>query len=363
MRIALVTETFFPATDGTTRTVKAVADHLIDAGHDVRIIAPAPGLPWYRRSPVVRVRPLDRPGRQVRVALAEFEPDLVHVTSPGSLGAKALKHARRLGLATLVVEQSSLHDVPADHWRRTVAERADTVLVTSAWMVDRVAEVGGHAELWSPGVDTVAFTPRLRDPWLHARWSRAGSGRPLVVVGYVGSLRKRHDVRRLADLADVPGIRPVVIGGGPQLDRLRSRLPGATFTGALGTGDLTVALASLDVLVHPGGRETCCHALREAAASGVPVVAPRSGGATDVVRHLESGLLHDPADPLGMTRAVSALVADRRRALLGERGRELVTSRDWHVAVDELVARHYAPFTPAGETSHVARPAAAATAG
>lgn len=355
MRIALVTETFFPATDGTTRTVKAVADRLIDTGHDVRIIAPAPGLSSYRRSAVVRVRPLDRPGRQVRAALEEFEPDLVHVTSPGALGAKALKHAHRLGLPTLVVEQSALHDVTADRWRRTVAERADTVLVTSSWMLDRVTELGGHATLWTPGVDRSAFTPQLRDPWLHARWSRARSrSGPLVVVGYVGSLRRRHDVRRLAELADVPGIRPVVIGDGPQLDRLRSRLPEAVFTGALATGDLTVALASLDVLVHPGERETCCHALREAAASGVPVVAPRSGGAPDVVRHLETGLLHDPKDSLGMTRGVAALVADRHRALLGERGRELVSSRDWHVAVDELVARHYNPLTPAGDGAMLA---------
>ena len=44
MRIALVTEAFYPAVDGTTRTVKAVADRLIDSGHEVNIVAPGPGL-------------------------------------------------------------------------------------------------------------------------------------------------------------------------------------------------------------------------------------------------------------------------------------------------------------------------------
>lgn len=34
MRIALVTERFFPATDGTTTTVKAVADRLVETGHE-----------------------------------------------------------------------------------------------------------------------------------------------------------------------------------------------------------------------------------------------------------------------------------------------------------------------------------------
>lgn len=343
MRIALVTETFFPAVDGTTTTVKAVLDRLVDRGHEVLVVAPGPGLLSYRGCRIARVRPLDKPGSQVRDALAGFAPDLVHVTSPDTLGRKAIKHARRLGVPTLVVEQSPLMDVTPEYWRSRVADRADRVLVTSTWMLDRLAEFEvPDAELWQPGVDTSAFTPALHDGWLHERWSRARSrSGPQVVVGYVGSLRKRHDVRRLASLASVPGIRPVVIGDGPQRGWLESRLPGAKFTGALTTSELTAVLPSLDVLVHPGLHETCCHALREAGGSAVPVVAPRSGGATDVVRNLETGLLYDPADEHGLARAVASVVADRHRALLGHRARELAT-RTWQDAVDELLERHYA---------------------
>jgi phosphatidylinositol alpha 1,6-mannosyltransferase len=286
MRITLVTETFFPAVDGTTTTVKAVVDRLVDTGHQVQLVAPGPGLASYRGCPVARVRPIDKPGRQVREALEAFRPDLLHVTSPATLGRKALTYGERL---------------------------------------DRVAELGGTAALWAPGVDTAAFTPALRDTWLHDRWSRARSRpRPLVVVGYVGSLRKRHDVRRLAELAKVPGIRPVIVGDGPQRAWLAGRLPDAKLTGALGTGDLAAVLPTLDVLVHP---------------------APRSGGALDAVRHLETGLLHDPHDARDFRRAVGALVADGRRGLLGDRGRELST-RSWTDAVDELVATHYRRLVP-----------------
>src|SRR6478735_5807565 len=147
MRIALVTETFFPAVDGTTTTVKAVLDRLVDLGHEVLLIAPGPGLTSYRGCRIARVRPLDKPASQVRDALDTFRPDLVHVTSPGTVGRKALKHAHRLGIPTIVVEQSpALADV-----------RADRLLVTSTWMV------GHDAHLWAPGVDTAAFTPALRD--------------------------------------------------------------------------------------------------------------------------------------------------------------------------------------------------------
>jgi phosphatidylinositol alpha 1,6-mannosyltransferase len=345
MRVALVTESFYPTVDGTTTTVKAVADRLIDTGHEVTFLAPGPGLSSYRGSRVVRSRHLDPSRRQVRAALADVEPDLVHVASPGQLGRRVLKQARRLGIATLVVEQSAVFDQTADYWRTKVADRADSVVVTSTWMVDRAAELGVRADLWTPGVDTAAFTPRLRDPWLHHSWSRARSrSGPLVVVGHLGGLGRRQDVRRLAELASMPGIRPVVLGDGPHRGWLEGRLAGAEFTGALGPADLSVALASLDVLVHPGEHETCAHALREAAASGVPIVAPRSGGARDVVRHLENGLLYDPADPRALRRAVAAIAGDRRRAVLGMRGRELAAGRSWSIAVDELVAARYAPL-------------------
>jgi phosphatidylinositol alpha 1,6-mannosyltransferase len=337
MRISVVTETFYPAVDSSTTTVKAVVDRLVDTGHTVQLVTPGPGLTSYRGCRVVRIRSLDRVGGQVRAALDDFRPDVVHVTSPGTVGRKALKHADRLA-PTLVVEQRSLMDVTADYWRSRVVERAAAVLVTSRWMVERASELGADPRLWVPGVDPVAFTPALRDAWLHERWSRSR-----VVVGYVGSLRNRNDVRRLAQLAEVPGIRPIVVGDGPQRSWLESRLPGAKFLGTLGTGHLTTVLPSLDVLVHPGTRETCCHALREAAACGVPVVAPRAGGAPDVVRHLETGLLYDAADPRGLSDAVAALAADRQRAMLGTRGRELAT-RSWTEAADELIEEHLRPL-------------------
>lgn len=342
-RIAIVTESFYPAVDGATTTVKHVADRLIDTGHEVMIVAPEPGLLTYRRSRVARIRALDRPGSQVRSALASFDPDLVQVHSPGALGRKALKHARQWGAVTLTVQQSPLRDLTADYWKAKVADRSDLVLTTCRWMRDELGELGVDAPVWRPGVDTDAFAPHLRDDWLHGRWARARSPEgPLVVVGFVGSLHRSHGVRRLVEAAQVRGTRLVVIGDGPQRDWLVERLPGARFTGALGTGDLAVALASLDVLVHPGEELTCGHALREGAASGVPVVAPRAGGVTDVVRHLETGLLYDPRQERGLRNALAAVVGDRHRALLGEHARIAARQRSWTAAVDELVARHHA---------------------
>lgn len=341
-RISVVTESFYPAVDGTTRTVKQVVDRLVDTGHEVQIIAPGPGLSTYRSSRVARIRPLDKPGRQVAAALGSFAPDLVHVASPGLLGRKALKHADLQGRRSIVVQQSPVPPITAEHWLRKVHARADQVLVTCDWMRERLGELGVDAPVWSPGVDVAAWSPELRDPRLHDAWARRKvEATPRVVVGYVGSLHKRHGVRRLAELAALPGIRLVIIGDGPQRHWLRDRLPSAKFVGAVEPGDLVTAMASLDVLVHPGAEQTCGHALREAAASGVPVVGPRAGGALDVVRPLENGLFFDPASASSFREAVARLAADRHRSLLGARGRELALTRSWTEAVDELVDVHY----------------------
>lgn len=337
MRIALVTDTFYPAVDGATTTLKATADRLIATGHEVRFIAPGPGLPTYNRSTVVRVNPLTKPGAQVKQALLDWRPDLVHVTNAGRLSRKALKHARKQGIPTLAVQQDAISEVTEEYWRAKVAERADHLVVTAPWMVERLARIGVEARLWLPGVDARAYTPALRDPWLHSSWSHA-KREPKVVVGYVGALTQRHGVRRLAELSSARGIRPVLIGEGAQAGWLKGRLPQARFTGALQGGDLAIAIASLDVLVHPGEEETCCHALREAGASGVPVVAPKAGGAADVVHHLETGLLYDPSRDGALADVVGALAADPQRGLMGQHGRELASQRDWPTAVDELLA-------------------------
>ncbi|NHA01699.1 glycosyltransferase family 1 protein [Nocardioides sp. W3-2-3] len=336
MRIVLATETFYPAVDSTTTTLKATVDRLVDLGHAVRIVAPGPGLaslPRLRRGPGASAGADRRAGaRRDRVLRGRRGPGPL----PRNVGRKALKHAARLGVPTLAVEQSAVLDLAADYWRAKIAERADRVLVTSPWMVERAAEPGVAAHLWEPGVDTRAFNPTLRDPWLHASWSKAKSregGR--IVVGYVGGLHKAAGVRRLADLAKVPGTRLVVIGDGPEREWLARRLPSARFTGPLSIGDLTVAVPTLDVLVHPGEHETDCHAVREAAASGVPVVAPRAGGARSVVSHLETGVLYDASDPRDLVRAVAAVAADPHRHLMGAAARTRMTARTWTDAVDE----------------------------
>ncbi len=342
LRVTLVTDTFLPDRDDRTLTVRQTADRLMDAGHNVQILTASPGITTYRGAPVHRITGFRKRGSRIDEALASFRPDLMHATSPDVFGRKALKQALRGNLATVVVEQAPLPNyLPASYVEQVIA-RADRFLVTSHWVRSRLAERGISAHTWSPGVDLDEYHPRLRDRRLHDHWARADKpGGRRMVVGYVGGLHKRFGVRRLEDLADNPDVRLVVIGAGPQLSWLRERLPEAKFLEPMSTGDLGSAIASFDVLLHPGRKLTCGHALRSAAASGIPTVAPRRGAAAEIVTDGETGLLYDSTIPSAMTEAIKQLLDPAVRGELGAGGRIAAEGRDWATAVDELTERHY----------------------
>jgi phosphatidylinositol alpha 1,6-mannosyltransferase len=162
-----------------------------------------------------------------------------------------------------------------------------------------------------------------------------------VVVGYVGRLA-REKVRRLEEIACIPGVELAVIGDGPSRGMLERRLPNATFTGMLRGPDLARAFSSLDVFVHPGEAETFCQTVQEAQASGVPVVAPAAGGPRDLIVHGVTGLLYDPSDRRSLRRSVATLAGDPvLRASLAAAAQRSVRPCDWSFVVDLLIDQHY----------------------
>jgi phosphatidylinositol alpha 1,6-mannosyltransferase len=224
-------------------------------------------------------------------------------------------------------------------WLRRLHNRADLTLAPSLPTL-RELEVQGFARLglWARGVDQQGFHPRHRSEELRAALAPSGE----TLIGYVGRLAAEKQVSLLGRLADIPGSRLVVVGDGPEKERLRGLLPGAAFTGFRTGPGLSELVASLDVFVHTGANETFCQAVQEGLASGVPVVAPAAGGPLDLVRPGVNGLLFTPSDGAALRTAVSALVADPlMRARMGESALRSVQGRTWDAVCDELLG-HYA---------------------
>ena len=139
----------------------------------------------------------------------------------------------------------------------------------------------------------------------------------------------------------MPDTQVVVVGDGPERDALALRLPDAIFTGQLRGEDLAAAVASFDVFVTPGELETFGQTIQEAMASGLPVVAPASGGPIDLVDPSRTGWLYEPGDLLGLRDHVADLVGDdAKRRAMGRSAREATEPRTWAGICAQLV-RHY----------------------
>jgi glycosyltransferase involved in cell wall biosynthesis len=98
--------------------------------------------------------------------------------------------------------------------------------------------------------------------------------------------------------------------------------------------------ASLDICVHTGKHETFCQSIQEALASGVPVIAPNSGGPTDLVKHGWTGFLIDTSNTYSLNHSVNQILHSSEHRLMSERARESVIHRTWELVNSQLVM-HY----------------------
>jgi phosphatidylinositol alpha 1,6-mannosyltransferase len=163
-----------------------------------------------------------------------------------------------------------------------------------------------------------------------------------VIAGYVGRLATEKRVELLAGIAGLNGVRMVIVGAGPAEAALRQALPGAVFLGERRGDELAAIYASMDVFVHSGPYETFGQTLQEAAASGLPVIAPAAGGPLDLVDDGKTGFLVPPGDADAFTTAVAKLAANPAlRTAFGAAGRQKVLGRSWSALTEELLG-HYA---------------------
>jgi phosphatidylinositol alpha 1,6-mannosyltransferase len=373
VRIAYVTESFPPDVNGVAHTAVRVAEHLVSRGHDPLIIAPEParGVTYPDSDfsfPVVRVRSMaipsyselrvGLPGPWVKAAIAEHGAQLVHLAGPFVLGASAAATARKMNVPTVAVYATDVpayakayHTGPlgeAFAWRRlrnihngvtrTLAPSSATASELHAHGIERVW-------LWGRGVDSVRFDPAKRSEKLRAELAPRGE----LLVGYVGRLAPEKRVELLAQVDRLPGVRLVIVGTGPSEQQVRRALPGAAFLGKRGGEELATIYASLDVFAHAGPHDTFGNTLQEAAASGLPVVAPAAGGPIDLVRDGQTGFLVPPGDATAMAAAVGKLVTDPAlRLAQGRAGRQWMLGRTWSALCDELIGHYEAVLEAAG---------------
>jgi phosphatidyl-myo-inositol dimannoside synthase len=367
-RTLIVTNDFPPRKGGVERYVYDVVDHL---PHDrIRVLAPShegdaafdAGLTFpVERLPRARVWPASALRRRLDELLrGPDRPEVVlfgHAAPVGLAGRQVAEHGVPYVMLTHGVEYWLARVPVASSVLRRAASRANEVFAISSFTADpirRVVPGRVPVSLLPPGVDTERFRPDVDGAWVRER--HAIGDRPLVLG--VGRLvpRKGQDVllRGLGEVRRrVPEARLLLVGDGPLRAKLRAMVPAeladaVVFTGEVGDADLPAYYAAADVFASPcrsrwGGLEVEGFGIvfMEAAATGVPSVAGRSGGAAEAVLDGRTGVVVDGTDVGAAARAVAELLADpERRAEMGRAGRErAVAGYDWRAIAARLGER------------------------
>jgi glycosyltransferase involved in cell wall biosynthesis len=289
MRIMIVSDAWFPQTNGVVNTLAQTAAWLGRFGHEVQLVTPRDfhtfPCPTY---PEIRVAFL--PQRKLARSVAAFRPQALHIATEGPLGFAARRYCIRHGLRFT----TSYHTQFPQYLRsrlpvplaasysllRWFHGAAQCCMISTQGVQTELAARGfGNLVRWRRGVDTQLFRPQRKD-FLDL---------PRPIAAYVGRVAVEKNV---AAFLRMPwsGTK-LVIGDGPERHRLQSQYPEAVYAGFRFGEDLAAHIAAADVLVFPSLTDTFGLVNLEAMACGVPVAAFPVTGPIDVVQDGVTGAL------------------------------------------------------------------------
>jgi phosphatidyl-myo-inositol dimannoside synthase len=360
-RVLLVTNDYPPRRGGIQSYLEALVDRLI-ADHSSGVEALTVYAPKWKgaedydaqaaaagydivRHPTTLMLPQPAVATRMRRLIAERDVDTVWFGAAAPLAVMA-PLARGAG-AHRVIASTHGHEVGwsmlplARNVLRHIGDHVDVITYISSYTRGRFASAFGPdaaLERVPPGVDVERFVPdEVARAELRARY-RLGE-RPVVVCLSRLVPRKGQDmlIRALPAIRErAPGAALVIVGGGPHrtaLHRLVHTVGVAehvVFTDGVPSEELPAHHAMADVFAMPcrtRGAGLDVEGLGivylEASATGVPVVAGRSGGAPETVLDGQTGVVVDGRDVEQIAQAVGDLLADpQRAAAMGAAGRQ-----------------------------------------
>lgn len=332
MRIVIATDAWAPQVNGVVTTLTQTINSLRKHGHDVLPITPQGRktipCPTY---PEIRLALFQ--GGKIAQQIAAFQPDCIHIATEGPIGLSVRRYCLRNNLPFTTAYHTQFPEyvrarfpvpvkwtVALTRWFHGPATR--TLVPTQG--VRQLLESRGFEEvvLWSRGVDTDLFC--LDNPVSYAFAS------PVWI--YLGRVAVEKNIEAFLTL-DIPGTK-VIIGDGPDRERMTEQYPDCKFLGYKFGDDLARHLAGGDVFVFPSRTDTFGLVMLEAMACGLPVAAYPVTGPIDVVTSGTTGILDDDLQKA----CEQALQLDRQAC------RDHAKSRSWDQAAMQFLS-HLAVFT------------------
>jgi glycosyltransferase involved in cell wall biosynthesis len=341
LKILIVSGIWPPDVGGPASHAPEFGRFLLARGHEVRAVTSAgPRGAEPSGFPLNAVRG-DRPrlvrmaAGAVTVAAAARWPDVVYSTGlyyKSVLAATvnrvplvvklttdpAYERARRLGLFSgdLGAFQNPHPGIAIRHLklaRRTMLSRAARVIVPSRYLAEIARGWGLRAERLTV-VPNPAPQVGLLGPREELRRRLGMTGATLVFAGRL--VPAKHLPLAIGALRHVPGARLVLIGDGPERQRLSEMIVEAglqdrvVLKGAVPRSQVIEWLRAADAALLSSAWENFPHAAVEAIAAGTPVIATAVGGVPEVIETGVNGILVPPDDERALAAAMRSVTTD-----------------------------------------------------
>ncbi|MBQ8179834.1 MAG: glycosyltransferase [Candidatus Methanomethylophilaceae archaeon] len=380
MRIAMMTDSYFPTRDGVVTSICTIRESLEELGHEVFIIAPEPE-PEFREEgvyyfPSVRFRSYDGyyvpifPSNKIEV-LREIDPDVIHIHGVATMALRGLVCGHTLGIPTVMTFHTMVDDaakyyspvkLPPETMERLVWMYLRQILKRMDVVVTPTACIGGEIESHGAecrnlvtvptGAKTDVFRPGLPYDDIIGRYGLEGS-KVIVHVGRVSYEKEIDMVIRAMRHIDA---RLLIVGKGPAMADLQGLVSElglddrVTFTGFVSDEDLPRFYNAADMVVSASKFETQGLTILEAMATGKPVACRNGRAFAEIVTDGVNGYLFDDDD--GCVDAIrrcldapdSVREASYATALENSRSRSI----ERYIAAYELAIRTRAERTGGG---------------
>jgi glycosyltransferase involved in cell wall biosynthesis len=281
-------------------------------------------------------------GNIPRVLSAARNCDVIYVPS----GLKSLLYAQVARMRRRLVAGPNVTPLP--NWKRDSPSRIELRLLCDTWIEnsrergDHVAhETGAQVPVVHHAIDTNKWGPHRHNPAIWKKFNVPGARIRLLYVGHDKKAQK--GVAQLLDAFQVLqssypiGDLQLIMAGAlsqPTLDRIKG-MTSVYPLGFLEADVLPEIYATCDISIVPSSWESFSFTTLEALASGIAMVASRTGGIPEQVVDGDSGRLVQIADqrsiylpdaPQRLAAAITELATDpqlRARLALGARKRAL----------------------------------------
>lgn len=268
--------------------------------------------------------------KSIAQKLDKFDPHIIHFTTPSLLGAYALKYGRKRGKPVITTYHSHFPGYIEYYFRYIpkaysvifplikkhlwLYPKCDLTLAPSVEMKEFLMENDvdeSKIRFWRRGVDRTQFHPKFRDE----NWKEKNNIKEKQTVLFVSRLVKEKEINTLAKVYQIfqdrdLNIRFVVVGEGSGGEKLKEKMPNATFLGKQTGKALSTVFASCDIFIFPSITETFGNVVLEALSSGLPVVTAQAGGPKDIVEDGVTGYHVTPKVPEEFYEKVKHLLSD-----------------------------------------------------